>query len=135
MAMNKEVPQALRNWFLFHFVVDIMFAIPLLIFPVYFLKILDWKIVDPVAARLVAAALFGIGIVSFLSYKSTLDTYKAMLNLKIFWSLGAITGLTISLIQRDQDRPFALWLLLFVFVAFNCLWGYWKIRISRPQNL
>ena len=134
VATHKEVPQALRNWFLFHFAVDILFAIPLLLFPVYFLEALGWKIVDPVTARLVAAALFGIGIVSFTSNKSTLDTYRGMLNLKIFWSLGAITGLTISLIQGDQGRPFTLWLLLFIFIAFNCLWVYWKNKVFHYKT-
>jgi hypothetical protein len=134
VAEHKEVPEALRNWFLLHFVVDILFAIPLLLFPVNFLEALGWKIVDPVAARLVAAALFGIGVVSFTSYKSTLDTYRGMLDLKIFWSLGAITGLTISLIQGDQGRPFALWLLLIIFVAFNCLWVYWKNKVFHTKT-
>jgi hypothetical protein len=79
----------------------------------------------------VAAALFGIGLESLLSYNAPVETYKGMLNLKITWSFGAIVGLILSLVQGDHGRPAALWLLLLVFVFFNVLWIYWKIKISR----
>lgn len=128
---KDEVPQALRKWFLAHFIIDFFFAIPLMILPVQFLTSLGWQVVDPVAARLVAAALFGIGIESLLSYKAPVDTYKGMLNLKIIWSSGAITGLTLSLFQGDHGRPIVLGLLLLVFLFFNALWIYWKMKISR----
>ncbi len=130
-AVQSKVPQALRKWFFIHFVVDFIFAIPLMFTPVFFLSSLGWQVVDPVASRLVAAALFGIGLKSLLSYKATVETYKAMLNLKIIWSLAAITGLILSLLQGNQGRPLALWMLLLVFIFFHALWLYWKIKISR----
>jgi len=130
-AVQSKVPQALRKWFFIHFVVDFIFAIPLMFAPVFFLSGLGWQVVDPVASRLVAAALFGIGLKSLLSYKATVETYKAMLNLKIIWSLAAITGLILSLLQGNQGRPLALWMLLLVFIFFHALWLYWKIKISR----
>ncbi len=133
MANQKKAPQVLRNWFLIHFTVDMIFALPLFFLPDFFLKSLGWKIVDPVAARLVAAALFGIGISSLLSYHSVLSTYRAMLNLKIIWSFGAIAGIIISLIEGDQGSPPALYLLLIIFAAFNFLWIYWKIIISQRE--
>lgn len=128
--MRKEVPNALKKWFLIHFIVDILFAVPLLLAPVSFLQLLGWQVIDPVAARLVAAALFGIGIESLIAYKSARDTYISMLNLKILWSLGAVVGLLISLIQGDQGRPPALWLLLLSFLFFNGLWVYWRFKLS-----
>ncbi len=130
-ATQSEVPQALRKWFLIHFVVDFIFAIPLMFAPVLFLSRLGWQVVDPVASRLIAAALFGIGLESLLSYKASVETYQGMLNLKIIWSLAAITGLIISLLQGSQGRPIALWLLLLIFIFFNALWLYWKVKISR----
>lgn len=113
-ALAKEVPQALRNWFLVHFIIDIVFAIPLMFIPVLFLGSLGWQVVDPVAARLVAAALFGIGLESLLCYKAPVETYRSMLNLKIIWSTGAVAGLIISILQDDQGRLFVLSLLLMV---------------------
>jgi hypothetical protein len=133
MVPNRhgEVPLALRKWFLVHFLIDFIFAIPLMFIPVMLLTSMGWQAVDPVAARLVAAALFGIGLESLLSYNAPVETYKGMLNLKITWSFGAIVGLILSLVQGDQGRPAVLWLLLLVFVFFNGLWIYWKIKISR----
>ncbi len=130
-AVRSEVPQALRKWFLIHFVVDIIFAIPLMFAPVYFLSSLGWQVVDPVASRLVAAALFGIGIESLLSYKAPVATYQGMLNLKIIWSFAAAAGLILSLLQHSQGGPIALWLLLLVFLFFNALWVFWKIKLGR----
>ena len=131
---NKEVPPALRKWFLIHFMVDILFAIPLIIIPDYFLRTLGWQVVDPVSARLVAAALFAIGIESLISYKSSIDNYIGMLNLKILWSLGAVLGLIISIIHMDHGRPIAMWLLLLVFLAFNALWVYWRVKLFRLKE-
>lgn len=129
--MTKELPKALRNWFLVHFIIDILFAIPLMFAPVLLLGSLGWQVVDPIAARLVAAALFGIGLESLLCYNAPVDTYKGMLNLKIIWSTGAIAGLIISLLQEDQGRLIVLSLLLLVFIFFNGLWVFWKIKMAK----
>ena len=58
------VPSSLRSWFVVHFVADIVFALPLFLAPQWTLTLLGWRAVDPIATRLVAAALFGIGIQS-----------------------------------------------------------------------
>jgi len=129
--MTKGLPKALRNWFLVHFIIDILFAIPLMFAPVLLLGSLGWQVVDPIAARLVAAALFGIGLESLLCYNAPVDTYKGMLNLKIIWSTGAIAGLIISLLQEDQGRLIVLSLLLLVFIFFNGLWVFWKIKMAK----
>ncbi len=130
-ALHSQVPRALRKWFLIHFVVDIIFAIPLMFTPLLFLSSLGWQVVDPVASRLVAAALFGIGFESLLTYKAPVETYKGMLNFKIIWSFAAIIGLILSLLQNSHGRPVVLWLLLIVFIFFNALWIFWKIKIAR----
>ena len=44
------------------FIADIVSAVPLFIAPVYCLELLGWPSPDPVATRMVAAALFGIGL-------------------------------------------------------------------------
>ncbi|GAG91612.1 unnamed protein product, partial [marine sediment metagenome] len=63
---TMEVPTALKKWFIVHFITDMVFAIPLMIIPELFLNLMGWITVDPVSSRIVAAALFGIGIESFL---------------------------------------------------------------------
>ena len=78
--------------------------------------------------RLVAAALFGIGIESLFGRNSSRESFKAMLNLKIIWSLGVVGGLLLSLGQSSADC--IVWVILFTFVAFNILWVYWRIRLN-----
>ncbi|MBM7623621.1 hypothetical protein [Sporohalobacter salinus] len=130
--MKKDwFSQWLRNFFVLHFIVDIIFALPLFLIPRTFLKWFGWQTVDPIATRLVAAALFGIGIESLLGRNADKNSFKAMLNLKIIWSLAAIVGMIISLVQKDQGNPLLLWAILVVFIAFNFLWIYWRLRLKN----
>lgn len=53
---SPPVPGSLGTWFVIHFIVDVVFAIPLFLFPQEFLALFNWRSVNPLAARLVAAA-------------------------------------------------------------------------------
>lgn len=128
-----EVPIALKKWFLIHFAVDITFAIPLMIIPELFLSILGWKVVDPIATRIVAAALFGIGIESLLGRNNSLESFKGMLNLKIIWSFATILGIIISMFHVSLNNVVFLALLLAIFVVFNIVWVYWRIKINKLE--
>jgi hypothetical protein len=128
---KAEIPRALRSWFVVHFVVDMLFAIPLMLAPEVFLGMLGWQQVDTFTARLVAAALFGIGIESWLGRNAGREAFIGMLNLKIIWSIAAVVGIGLSLIEGKQGRPLAAWAVLVVFVAFNALWVYWRWRLQR----
>lgn len=126
---DKAVPKALKIWFIIHFIVDISFALPLFLFPEGFMKLLGWTVIDPITARMAAAALFGIGGESLLCIKLGRDAFKAMLNLKIIWSIAAITGFTIALIKGAFGYPFIGAGLLAVFVIFSGIWIFWRKRI------
>ena len=125
------VPKPLKIWFVIHFAVDVILAIPLMIVPQVFLSALGWKIVDPIASRLVGAALFGIGIESLLSIKASVDTYIGMLNLKIIWSTAAIVGTVISLIALGNEGPKLAWGIVGIFFLFAVIWIYWRVRIDE----
>jgi divalent metal cation (Fe/Co/Zn/Cd) transporter len=75
------VPRSLRTWFVIHFVVDILFGVPLLIAPVLLLSWFGWETVDPFMSRLVGAALLGIGVESLLGRNASVEIYREMLNL------------------------------------------------------
>jgi hypothetical protein len=79
----------------------------------------------------VAAALFGIGIESFLGRNAGVEAYLGMLNLKIIWSLAAILGLCLSLFQGGAGMPAVIWALVLVFAGFNLLWVYWRMQIGK----
>lgn len=126
---TPQTPAALSFWFVVHFVADVAIAIPLLVAPVWFLTLLGFQTVDPVASRLVAAALFGIGIESLLVRRAPLDRFVPMLSLKIIWSVAAIIGFISSILQNVHGNPWSIWVFLATFVAFNGLWVWWFRRI------
>jgi hypothetical protein len=131
MEKIKIVPQSLRNWFIFHFAADILFAIPVFIAPEASLKLLQWEIIDPITTRMVAAALFGIGIESFLCRNSGIEVFKSMLNLKIIWSFTAIIGLGIALTKGYFGNIYVGVFLFLTFLLFNFLWVYWRVRLKN----
>lgn len=122
----REVPRALRVWFVIHFWADLAFAAPLFVAPRWFLGLLGWSAVDPVSARLVAAALLGIGVQSLLGRGEDAATFRAMLQLKIIWSGAAVAGLVWS--QLEGGPPLA-WLFVGVFAGFHALWIYWRVAL------
>ena len=123
----------LKRFFVLHFIIDISIAMPLFIAPIFFLESLGWQQIDPVAARLVAAALFGIGIESYLGRNSSGETMANMLNLKIIWSLSAIIGIAISISESSYGTPFSLKIILAVFIVFNLLWTYWRMHLNNER--
>ena len=128
-AVTPDVPRILRVFFIVHFVVDIAFAVPLLIIPVRFLALIGWPGVDPIASRIVAAALFAIGIESLIGSRASTESFLSLLNLKIIWSVAVVAGLLISIAEMGWQVPVILWLVLGVFAGFNALWTYWRIHL------
>ncbi len=126
-----NVPAALRGWFVLHCVVDLIVALPLFVAPREVLGLLGWQAVDPFAARLAAAALFGIGVESWLGRNAGRESFQGMLQLKIIWSGFATVGLIWSVIEGGLNYPWIGWMLVGVFAAFHALWWYWRVKLER----
>ncbi len=133
MSQNEgtEVPKGLRTWFVIHFVADLLVAIPLFVAPVAMLEQFGWQSVDPYTARIVAAALFGIGIESLLGRNADRSAFIAMLNLKVIWSGVTTLGIAWCLMENSQGRPLAAWVVFGVFVTFHSVWVYWRLRLRK----
>jgi hypothetical protein len=127
---TNHVPQALSTWFVIHFFTDILFAIPLMIAPNWMLSLVGWQTIDPFTARIAAAALFGIGIESYLARNASAESIRSLLNLKIIWSLSVVAGISLSLLEGAQGRPFFAWVTLFIFTSFNLIWIFWRRRLN-----
>ena len=130
IAASESVPRSLKTWFVIHFVIDMLFAIPMMIAPVWLLELFGWQSIDPILTRMVAAALFGIGIESYLGRNAGIESFRGMLNLKIIWSLGVIIGILVSMLQGTHGRLVIVWGILAIFAAFNVLWIYWRLRLK-----
>jgi len=124
--MGENVPASLRGWFMIHFGVDMLFALPLLFFPVWTLGLFGIIESQTITARLVAAALIGIGGVSLWSYKKSKEHFESLLMLKIIWSFAAIIALLLSLLQGASA---VVWLLVVIFAVFNGIWMYYLKRL------
>ena len=128
------VPVALRMWFVIHFAIDMVVAIPLFFAPREVLGLLGWIAIDPFAARLTAAALMGIGIESFLGRNAGREAFKGMLQLKLIWSFSAAVGLAWSTLEGNLKYPLIGWLLTGTFAAFHALWWYWLVRLKSNKT-
>ena len=131
MTKATPVSRGLRTWFVIHFVVDMLFAIPLLFFPRELLALLSWTTYDPMTARLVGAALMGIGLESLLGRNASAETFRAMLNLKIIWSSSAIFAISAALFE---GAPAMGWAFLAVFVVFWIVWVSYRVRLSARSS-
>jgi hypothetical protein len=127
-SASWEIPASLRRWFVVHFVVDVPFALPLLVAPELLLRTLGWPTVDPVAARLWGAAALAIGVQSLVGRNEGPDVYRAMLNLKLVWSGAAVVGLVVSV---GNGAPEAAWAFLAVFIAFFGIWFHYRVRMKQ----
>jgi len=131
MNENTEtVPNGLRTWFVIHFVADVLFAIPLLLFPKVFLNLFAWKTYDPIMTRLVGAALMGIGVESLLGRNANAETFRAMLNLKVIWASSALVAIGIGLAEGATA-----WLFLAIFFVFWCVWVYYRLALRETKSL
>jgi malic enzyme len=90
------------------------------------LRALGWTAIDPVSARLVGAALAGIGVQSLLGRNESADAFRAMLRLKCIWSGAAILGLGISI---AEGAPAVTWGFLLLFLAFAGIWNTYRLRL------
>lgn len=123
------ISKSLRTWFVIHCILDVTFAIPMLIAPVAFLSLFGWPTVDPFMTRLVAAALMGIGLESYLGRNAGVEAFQGMLNLKIIWSAFAVLGLVVSVLTLGG--PVMAWLIIAIFVGFNILWVYYRLQLRE----
>ena len=122
------ITTALRRWFVVHFVADLVAAIPLFVAPRAVLHFLGWTEVDPIATRIVAAALAGIGIESLLGRNADASAFRAMLNLKVVWSAFATLGVLWSI---AEGAPPAAWGILAIFAGFHVIWLRYRLTLGR----
>ncbi len=128
---QAQIPAGLKYSFILHFVIDMLFALPMFFAPTWFFEVFGLGKPDLMITRLVAAALFGIGIESLIGRNASLETFQNMLNLKIIFSATASIGIALSLYQMSKPIIWVHWLIWGTFVAFNILWVYWKVTLKK----
>ncbi len=124
----KYPPVQVRNWFKVHFLIDMLFAVPLFFAPVSFLTFFGFESPEASTARLVAAALFAIGGMSLWMNKESFDSFMVMLRLKLLWSGAATLGLVWGALEGG---PSSLWLFASIFAMFFVLWQLWYMKLQK----
>ena len=122
------IPRSLRTWFVVHFLADILFGLPLLIAPQLILPLFGWTTYDPITSRLVGAALMGIGIESWLGRDASIETYRAMLNLKVIWATSALAGIALGI---SEGAPASAVLFFGIFAVFWSVWVYYWLHLRK----
>lgn len=126
--MPQHIPRSLRTWFKIHFIVDLLVAIPLLFFPEWTLIFLSLPGENILAARLVGAALIGIGGNSLLMNKAGYDAYMVMLKLKIVWSSAALVALILEITRNPAPTVLIIFM---IFLLFSLLWNSYHYRLTH----
>ena len=124
---DNGLPRLLKAWFILHFFLDIIFAIPLIFATSWFLSLLQFSTENLMLARLVGAALFAIGVISLLMHNGNLQQYRVMLTFKILWATAAIVAITISLYEGTSPLS---WLFLSIFMFFLGIWSYYRYKLK-----
>ncbi len=127
-----EVPNSLRKWLVFHFYVDYAFAIPFFFFPVQLAGILGYEPLDPLSARLVSAALFGIGYSSLIAAKFDLEKMRLKLRWAVIWAGTATVGLFWSAPTVDHIWG---WVFAVIFLLFFILWTTYAVKLKAFNTL
>ncbi|MBT3864455.1 hypothetical protein HOE67_04010 [Candidatus Peregrinibacteria bacterium] len=124
-----KIPRSLKYWFIAHFIIDMIFAIPLIFAPVFTLTYFGFEITEPaLLARLVGAALIGVGGTSLLAHNKGPESYNSLLTLKILWSHTAVLAILLAILE---GAPEMTWLILATFIIFAFVWDYYKIKLRK----
>ena len=124
--MEKQSSKGLKNLFLFHFIVAIVFGLTYLLIPKTFASIVQWPISETFPYRLLGAALMGFGVSSWLAFKNQLwESVKIVVIMEIVWcGLGTLVMLWGMF---TQGLPAIGWLNTVLMAFFTVTFGYYLI--------
>ncbi|HVZ70740.1 MAG TPA: hypothetical protein VHJ20_00060 [Polyangia bacterium] len=125
------VPPSLRTWLLVHAAFAAVIGAPLFVAPDALLHRLGWTAVDPVATRLVAAALLAIASLSFFQRHAGVEIYRAILSFNVVWSMAAAVGLFVGI---GVGAPNAAWAVLCAEIVFAGVWIHHAIRFRQHDH-
>ena len=145
--MNKDIPNGLRNTFIIHAAVGLVFGAALTFIPGRALTLLGWvpanvqlpqselsipgqSFVDPVLIRLLGATLLGVAYLSFRTWRIKACTWEQAMPVVQFETVLcglSIVALLIGFFRLERAIPLIGWLVLLLYAAFFIAWGFfWR---------
>ncbi|MFX0108982.1 MAG: hypothetical protein ACFE7R_11910 [Candidatus Hodarchaeota archaeon] len=131
-----ELPSFLRYLFLVHFVVALAYGVWFFTLPQTWVDLTGWPYYDPLAGRVMASMLIGLGIASLLCYRAnSWDKAEIIVVTDIIWLLLGSLGLIWSMIE-NFGIPIAgglnLAVMLILLVLF--VYAYYDVRVQlKPE--
>lgn len=116
--MEKQISSGLKNLFLIHFIVAILFGVVLFLIPQVYAGLFSWELGDAGAYRVVGAAMLGFGASSWFCYKNPIwEQVKIVVIAEIVWTgVGAIASAWAIL---TMGYPPIIWMNPVLFAIFT----------------
>jgi hypothetical protein len=119
--------KGLKVLFLIHAAISLIFGLLLLVIPGRFLLALGWAPIDPIASRMLGAALLALAWGSFRGWQATERVQVAILiELETIFTVLVCVGLLRHLLFASW--PLMVWLIFALFLAFAIAWIYFLVR-------
>jgi len=125
--MDKPISQSLKHLFLIHCIVGVVFGLTYLLIPETYGDIVNWPVKDPVAFRLIGAALMGFGISSWFAFKApSWKSVRILVLMEIAWcGLGTIVMLWGMI---SQGLPVIGWMNTAIMAIFTVTFAIFLVR-------
>jgi hypothetical protein len=119
--------------FLVHFFVSILFGIVFLVFIEAFVGFIQWPYLDPVAGRLLGAALIGFAATSLLAWRETeWIKVKIIVQMEIVWcAIGSIVLIVSLFIPAFLFLPFFTWIIIVILLFFLIVFTWYYFQHER----
>ncbi len=117
--------RGLKNLFLVHALVGLLFGAPLLIKPGGFLQLFNWAPIDSLVSRILGAALLGLAWSSYRGWRATEKAQVAILiEMEAVYCVLGCVGIVRHLLVRTY--PIIVWVVLAVLAIFAVAWiAFW----------
>ncbi len=133
--MEKQVLPGLRTTFLVHAILGAIFGILYLLIPETWGNLIGWPIQEPVAYRLIGAAILGFAASSWFAYHEVpWENVKIVVEMEMVWTiLGTLVMLWGLLLA---GLPTIGWVNAVILGGFAVAFGFFYFReaslVSRP---
>jgi hypothetical protein len=119
--------KALRTTFLIHTIVSVVSGALLLVIPGRFLQAIGWAPIDPIASRVLGAAMLAVAWSSFRGWRAAdWHAVAIVVEMEVVLTTLACVGLLRHLLVARY--PFIVWLFFAIFLVFAVAWWFFLIR-------
>jgi hypothetical protein len=91
-----------------HFIVAVVFAVPLLLFAYRFAHWVNWHPFDPTMAKMIGAAMAGLGVGSLLAARDPLK-HRVIVQMEIVYTFVASVAVLYRLVRFSDATPHFAW--------------------------